>query len=106
MTKPLQFNIFVEEREDAFVGYCMELGLVARGLVKDEVLEKVSKMTVRHFGFAVANDRIQDAFKPVGDDVWQRFMRSKAHCGTMPESVRANSETTFTVNQNAYASAC
>lgn len=106
MTKELQFNLFVEKRGDSYVAHCMEMGIVATGVAEIEVLNKISKMTARHFGFAVANGRFRDVFKAAPNDVWERFSRAKLGVDQQTHSVRANSETVFSLNQRAYAPAC
>ena len=75
--KTLSFSVLVEEQQGAFIGHCLETGLVATALDESDVLSKMSKMLVRQIQFAIENDRIKDIYQSAPTEVWNKWIKTE-----------------------------
>jgi len=107
-TKTLTFSMLVEEVQGAFVGHCLETGLVASAITEQDVVAKMSKLLERQIRFALENDRLGDIYHPAPKEVFAKFQameeRLVSTCRT-PLKGHSN-KPWFTIAQTAYAPAC
>jgi hypothetical protein len=106
MTKQITFNILLEKNQDIFVAHCLEMGLVATSLDKMDVVSKMTKMIQRQWSFAERHNRLSDVFRPVSNEMWRKFLMTKAAVANTKQAVTtAEAGNGVELSQNAYAAA-
>jgi hypothetical protein len=76
-SKQLSFNVLVEKIDDAYVAHCLETGLVATSLDRQDVQAKMNKMIVRTVEFALKHNRLSDIFQPAPEEVFKKWREAK-----------------------------
>ena len=110
-TKTLSFSVLIENRQGAFVGHCLETGLVATALDEADVLSKMGKLLVRLVTFAAENGRIGDIYHSAPKEIWDKWIRAEEHIisstrSSISERVGGSQGTRFNIDQTAYAATC
>lgn len=107
LSKPLTFNVLVQQHNEAYVGHCIETNIVASGLDEQDVLAKMGKLLMRQVAFALEHDRLQDIYHPVPKEIFQEYMRVEERLIEKKSTpMWRDSKPWFTLEQNAYAPAC
>ncbi len=110
-TKTLTFSVLVEKQEEAFIGHCLETGLVATALDEADVLSKMGKLLIRQVTFALENNRLRDIYHKAPQSVWDKWMHTEESMisttsRTIPQEKGSGGSPRFTIEQNSYAVAC
>lgn len=108
--KTLSFSVLVEEQQGAFIGHCLETGLVATALDESDVLSKMSKMLVRQIQFAIENDRIKDIYQSAPTEVWNKWIKTEERIigqsrRPIPQKEGGPMRAALQIDQIAYAAA-
>jgi hypothetical protein len=110
-TKTLTFSVLVEKQQGAFVGHCLETGLVAAAMDESDVLSKMGKLIVRQVTFAIENNRLRDIYHSAPQEIWDKWIKTEERIidqsrRAIPIKGSGGSKPRFTVEQTAYAAAC
>jgi hypothetical protein len=105
--KTIVINVLVEQKEGIFVARCLEMGLVATSLDERDAASKMMKMVGRQVEFAMKNERFNEIFRPVPNELWKKFHDKKSKVidqSTRP--LRTNGDTSLSLTQTFYAPVC
>jgi len=90
------FRFLLRKEEDLFVGYCLELDLVATGKTEDEAIKDLIDVTIEQVRYCIVNDNMDRLFRRAPEEIWNEYYECEKKAAPKPRRIKASSKESLT----------